>query len=478
MSQYRSRSRSRSPPRGAPAGGYSRDDQLNARPSDGGYSHGGSSYGGSYQQNYNGGGYGGSYGGGGYGGGGGVGALPGGSSYNYSAGGAGGGSRYGGAGNGYGGGGRGGYSSGGGGYSSGGGGYQSGGYGSSGGYGGRGSQPRVPLDPASLPTFEKDFYVEHQAVTSLSEAEIDEYRRKREMTVEGHDVPRPVQAFTEAGFPSYVLEEVQKAGFAEPTAIQAQGWPMALKGRDLIGLAETGSGKTLTFLLPAIVHINAQPKLQYGDGPVGLVLAPTRELAVQIQAECVKFGASSRIRSTCVYGGASRGPQCRDLRRGVEIVVATPGRLIDLLEQGVTNLKRVTYLVLDEADRMLDMGFEPQIRQIIEQIRPDRQTLLWSATWPKEIQGLADEFLKDPYRVVIGSQELKANHRIESSGFEFPSDFEKYPRLLDVLKKEMDGSKILIFSETKRMCDQLTRDLRQDGWPALSIPRGQESGGT
>ena len=410
MSQYRSRSRSRSPPRGAPAGEYEKSsrDLHHARPSDGGYSQGGSSYGGSYQQNYNGGGYGGSYGGGGYGGGGyGGGALPGGSSYNYSAGGGGGGSRYGDAGNGYGGGG-------GGGYSSSRGGYQSGGYGSSGGYGGRGgSQPPVPLDPASLPAFEKDFYVEHQDVTARSPAEIDEYRRKREMTVEGRDVPRPVQAFTEAGFPSYVLEEVQKAGFTEPTAIQAQGWPMALKGRDLVGLAETGSGKTLTFLLPAIVHINAQPRLQYGDGPVALVLAPTRELAVQIQAECVKFGASSRIRSTCVYGGASRGPQCRDLRRGVEIVVATPGRLIDLLEQGVTNLRRVTYLVLDEADRMLDMGFEPQIRQIIEQIRPDRQTLLWSATWPKEIQGLASEFLKDAYKVVIGSQELKANHRIE-----------------------------------------------------------------
>jgi ATP-dependent RNA helicase DDX5/DBP2 len=130
-----------------------------------------------------------------------------------------------------------------------------------------------------------------------------------------------------------------------------------------------------------------------------LVLAPTRELAVQIQQEAQKFGSSSRIKNTCVYGGAPKGPQIRDLKAGVEIVIATPGRLIDMLESRVTNLKRVTYLVLDEADRMLDMGFEPQIRKIVSQIRPDRQTLYWSATWPKEVQALANTFLLEYYKV-------------------------------------------------------------------------------
>ena len=138
----------------------------------------------------------------------------------------------------------------------------------------------------------------------------------------------------------------------------------------------------MTYCLPAIVHINAQPLLAPGDGPIVLVLAPTRELAVQIQTEITKFGKSSRIRNTCVYGGVPKGPQIRDLTRGVEVCIATPGRLIDMLESGKTNLRRVTYLVLDEADRMLDMGFEPQIRKIISQIRPDRQTCMWSATWP------------------------------------------------------------------------------------------------
>ena len=134
----------------------------------------------------------------------------------------------------------------------------------------------------------------------------------------------------------------------------------------------------------------SQPLLSPGDGPIALILAPTRELAVQIQQECTKFGANSRIRNTAIYGGAPKGPQIRDLQRGVEIVIATPGRLIDMLESGKTNLRRVTYLVMDEADRMLDMGFEPQIRKIVSQIRPDRQTLMFSATWPKDVQKLAN----------------------------------------------------------------------------------------
>lgn len=150
---------------------------------------------------------------------------------------------------------------------------------------------------------------------------------------------------------------------------------------------------------PACTDLGPPAVVERGDGPIVLILAPTRELAVQIQEECHKFGSSSRIKQTCVYGGAPRGPQVRDLTNGVEICIATPGRLIDMLDSRVTNLRRVTYLVLDEADRMLDMGFEPQIRKIVDQIRPDRQTLLWSATWPKEVQSIARDFLQNPYQV-------------------------------------------------------------------------------
>ncbi|XP_057457657.1 DEAD-box ATP-dependent RNA helicase 20 [Lotus japonicus] len=332
--------------------------------------------------------------------------------------------------------------------------------------GGSGSPRKINLD--GLSHFEKNFYTESPSVRAMTEAEVDEYRLRREITVEGRDVPKPVKTFNDVGFPEYVLEEVKKAGFVEPTPIQSQGWPMALKGRDLIGIAETGSGKTLAYLLPAIVHVNAQPILDPGDGPIVLVLAPTRELAVQIQQECTKFGASSRIKSTCIYGGVPKGPQVRDLQKGVEIVIATPGRLIDMLESHHTNLRRVTYLVLDEADRMLDMGFDPQIRKIVSQIRPDRQTLYWSATWPKEVEQLARKFLYDPYKVIIGSEDLKANHAIKQY-VDIVPEKQKYDKLVKLLEDIMDGSRILIFMDTKKGCDQITRQLRMDGWPALSI---------
>ncbi|CAK7242345.1 MAG: ATP-dependent RNA helicase dbp2 [Sporothrix thermara] len=406
-----------------------------------------------------GGGYGGGRGGGGYSNGGGDRGY----SNGYSNGG------------GYGGGGGGGYS--GGGYGGGGGG---GGYG--GGYGGGGGGDRMnnlgaglqkqEWDLDALPKFEKSFYKEHPSVTERSAGEVEKFRREHSIAVTGKDVPKPVETFDEAGFPRYVIDEVKAQGFPAPTAIQSQGWPMALSGRDVVGIAETGSGKTLTYCLPSIVHINAQPLLAPGDGPIVLVLAPTRELAVQIQQEITKFGKSSRIRNTCVYGGVPKGPQIRDLSRGVEVCIATPGRLIDMLESGKTNLRRVTYLVLDEADRMLDMGFEPQIRKIIGQIRPDRQTLMWSATWPKEVRNLAADFLTNFIQVNIGSLDLSANHRITQI-VEVVTESEKRDRMIKHLEKALDdkekNNKVLIFTGTKRVADDITRFLRQDGWPALSI---------
>ncbi|XBA50458.1 ATP-dependent RNA helicase DBP2 [Candidozyma auris] len=295
--------------------------------------------------------------------------------------------------------------------------------------------PEWDLD--SLPKFEKNFYTEHPAVAARSDADVMAFRKENDMTIE---------------------------------AIQCQGWPMALSGRDMVGIAATGSGKTLSYCLPAIVHINAQPLLKPGDGPVVLILAPTRELAVQIQQECSKFGASSRIRNTCIYGGAPKGQQIRDLARGVEICIATPGRLIDMLETKKTNLRRVTYLVLDEADRMLDMGFEPQIRKIVDQIRPDRQTLMWSATWPKEVKNLTRDYLVDPIQVTIGSLELAASHTITQL-VEVVTEFEKRDRLVKHLETATTDkeAKCLIFSSTKRACDDITSFLREDGWPALAI---------
>uniref|UniRef100_A0A667ZX95 RNA helicase n=1 Tax=Myripristis murdjan TaxID=586833 RepID=A0A667ZX95_9TELE len=319
-----------------------------------------------------------------------------------------------------------------------------------------------------LPKFEKNFYTEHPEVQRMSQ--VDEFRRKKEITIRGSGCPKAVTSFHQAQFPQYVMDVLMQQNFKEPTAIQAQGFPLALSGRDMVGIAQTGSGKTLAYLLPAIVHINHQPYLERGDGPICLVLAPTRELAQQVQQVAYEYGKSSRIKSTCVYGGAPKGPQIRDLERGVEICIATPGRLIDFLEAGKTNLRRCTYLVLDEADRMLDMGFEPQIRKIVDQIRPDRQTLMWSATWPKEVRQLAEDFLREYVQINIGALELSANHNILQI-VDVCMETEKDNKLIQLMEEIMaeKENKTIIFVETKKRCDELTRRMRRDGWPAMCI---------
>ncbi|XP_049418020.1 probable ATP-dependent RNA helicase DDX17 [Epinephelus fuscoguttatus] len=325
-------------------------------------------------------------------------------------------------------------------------------------------------DLDELPKFEKNFYNEHLEVQRMSQYDVEEYCRKKEITVRGSGCPKPITNFHQAQFPQYVMDVLMQQNFKEPTAIQAQGFPLALSGRDLVGIAQTGSGKTLSYLLPAIVHINHQPYLERGDGPICLVLAPTRELAQQVQQVAYDYGKSSRIKSTCVYGGAPKGPQIRDLERGVEICIATPGRLIDFLEAGKTNLRRCTYLVLDEADRMLDMGFEPQIRKIVDQIRPDRQTLMWSATWPKEVRQLAEDFLKDYVQINVGALELSANHNILQI-VDVCMESEKDHKLIQLMEEIMaeKENKTIIFVETKKRCDDLTRRMRRDGWPAMCI---------
>uniref|UniRef100_A0A4W5MA12 RNA helicase n=1 Tax=Hucho hucho TaxID=62062 RepID=A0A4W5MA12_9TELE len=322
-------------------------------------------------------------------------------------------------------------------------------------------------DLDELPKFEKNFYNEHPDV---SIDPVDSLLSVKEITVSGTGCPRAITSFHQALFPQYVMDVLLSQDFKEPTSIQSQGFPLALSGRDMVGIAQTGSGKTLAYLLPAIVHINHQPYLERGDGPICLVLAPTRELAQQVQQVAHDYGKTSRIKSTCVYGGAPKGPQIRDLERGTEICIATPGRLIDFLEAGKTNLRRCTYLVLDEADRMLDMGFEPQIRKIVDQIRPDRQTLMWSATWPKDVRQLAEDFLRDYVQINVGALELSANHNILQI-VDVCMENEKDNKLLQLMEEIMaeKENKTIIFVETKKRCDELTRRMRRDGWPAMCI---------
>ncbi|KAK8716079.1 hypothetical protein V6N13_043398 [Hibiscus sabdariffa] len=301
----------------------------------------------------------------------------------------------------------------------------------------------------------------------------DAYCRQHEITVTGGEVPPPFSSFESTGFPSEILREVHNAGFSAPTPIQAQSWPIALQGRDIVAIAKTGSGKTLGYLIPGFMHLKRcrnDPQM----GPTVLVLSPTRELATQIQDEANKFGKSSRISCTCLYGGAPKGPQLREIERGVDIVVATPGRLNDILEMRRISLHQVSYLVLDEADRMLDMGFEPQIRKIVKEVPTRRQTLMYTATWPKEVRKIAADLLVNPVQVNIGNiDELVANKSI-TQYVEVLSPMEKHRRLEQILRSQEPGSKIIVFCSTKKMCDQLARNLtRQFGAAAIHGDKSQ-----
>lgn len=207
-----------------------------------------------------------------------------------------------------------------------------------------------------------------------------------------------------------------------------------MSGRDLIGIAKTGSGKTLAFLLPMFRHIMDQPALESGDGPIAIIMTPTRELATQIYAESRKFAKPLGLRVVAVYGGTPISEQIGDLKPGAEIVVCTPGRMIDMLAANsgrVTNLRRCTYVVLDEADRMFDMGFEPQVNRIIDGIRPDRQTVMFSATFPRIMEALARRILDKPIEVQVGGRSVVCKD-VEQQVV-IINDDDKFLKLLEIL---------------------------------------------
>jgi len=340
----------------------------------------------------------------------------------------------------------------------------------------------VDWDKEQLETVVKDFYRDRELpeVRNRDPARVAECRKEMHMTVTGDNIPNPIENFAETTLDAEYLNVIEKMGITTPSPIQQQGVPMALSGRDMVGVSKTGSGKTLAFILPAIVHINAQPPMRNGDGPICLVLAPTRELAVQIEQQVKLFSEDSetRVQSAVVYGGASRGPQMDRLGRRPQIVIATPGRLLDFLSCHATNLKRCTYLVLDEADRMLDMGFQKDLETIMKQCRPERQTLMFSATWPKEIRDIARKFTKDAIRVQIGSTELSANNNITQTFVHVGSDPRTKDRSFfnDIKVYFNDQKKILVFVNQKRMADSIAYHLNKYNVPCSSI-HGDKSQG-
>jgi len=308
--------------------------------------------------------------------------------------------------------------------------------------------------------------LQFQPSNSIPHDETAKFRKEAELRIEGENIPAPLRSFEESNFPSAILTKFQQMGFQAPTPIQAQSWPMILSGRDVLGIAETGSGKTLGFALPGVIHIQNQPRARR-SGPICLCVAPTRELAIQIETETKKFASSLGITVASCYGGAPRHRQQSVLRRGVDFLIATPGRLLDFLERRVIDLTHTSYVVFDEADRMLDMGFEPQIRAVMSQVRPDRQMLMFSATWPKEVEALARQFLKPTRCAIKVGDENKACERVTQQIL-ITQRHAKPQKLFEILQTRPQD-KTIIFTATKRMADRLAGDLRRAGFRSDAI---------
>ncbi|KAK3232104.1 hypothetical protein Dsin_003985 [Dipteronia sinensis] len=319
-------------------------------------------------------------------------------------------------------------------------------------------------------TFRKNFYIEVKEIVRMTPEEVAAYRKQLELKIHGKDVPKPIKTWHQTGLTTKIMETIKKLNYEMPMPIQAQALPIIMSGRDCIGIAKTGSGKTLAFVLPMLRHIKDQPPVIAGDGPIGLIMAPTRELVQQIHSDIKKFAKVMGIRCVPVYGGSGVAQQISELKRGTEIVVCTPGRMIDILCTSggkITNLRRVTYLVMDEADRMFDMGFEPQITRIVQNIRPDRQTVLFSATFPRQVEILARKVLSKPVEIQVGGRSV-VNKDITQL-VEVRPESDRFLRLLELLGEWYEKGKILIFVHSQEKCDALFRDMIKHGYPCLSL---------
>uniref|UniRef100_A0A7S0YFI4 RNA helicase n=1 Tax=Polytomella parva TaxID=51329 RepID=A0A7S0YFI4_9CHLO len=318
----------------------------------------------------------------------------------------------------------------------------------------------------------KKLYTEHPDVARLSAAEVAKLRADLVTVVDGEGAAdvKPITKFEHTGLSASMLHSTRT--FTSPSPVQAQCWPIMLGGRDLIGIAATGSGKTLGFGLPIIRHIIAQREagVVKGKGPFAIVLAPTRELALQIHEVLHEAGSQCQVRAVCIYGGVPKKDQTDALRRGVEIVVGTPGRVEDLMTEGALVMEQVTFAVLDEADRMLDLGFEPHIRAIVGRVRADRQTAMFSATWPTAVQKMAAAFLCNAVKVTIGSQDLAASHTI-TQHVEVIEPHARDSRLLQLLQKYHSSRKnrVIIFVLYKKEAPRVESLLQRNNWKAAAI---------
>lgn len=327
--------------------------------------------------------------------------------------------------------------------------------------------------------FRKEFYSESVELTDMTPEEVEVLRADLDnIGTKGNNPPKPITKFSQGGFGASILDVIRAQKFEKPTAIQSQALPAIMSGRDTVGIAKTGSGKTLAFILPMFRHIKDQRPLQNLDGPIGLVIAPTRELATQIHKECKPYLQALNLRAVCAYGGAPIKDQIAELKRGAEIVVCTAGRLIDLLAANsgrVLNLRRVTYIVLDEADRMFDMGFEPQITKILGNIRRDRQTVLFSATFPKNMDYLVRKHLKDALVIEVGGRSVVAPE-IEQI-IEVREENTRFKRLLQLLgdlQHNDEDARSLVFVERQETADSMLKELMKRQHICVSIHGGRD----
>ena len=321
--------------------------------------------------------------------------------------------------------------------------------------------PLPPIDHTQITyqPFAKNFYEEHPDIVGLSKIQVIDLQQKLNVKVSGPSPPKPVSSFAHFGFDEPLLKSIRKSEFTSPTSIQAMGIPAVLSGRDMIGIAQTGSGKTCAFIWPMLVHIMDQRELGKGEGPIALVLVPTRELAMQIYNEARKYCKVYNIHVVCAYGGGNKYEQSKAFEQGAEIAIATPGRMIDMIKMKVTNLERVTYLILDEADRMFDMGFEPQVRSICDHVRPDRQCQLYSATFKKRIEKLARDVLTDPVKVVQGDVGV-ASENVTQNVMVVPLGGFKWQWLIKSLVQFMSEGSVLVFVTKKQNCEELAHNLK------------------
>ncbi|MEM7205045.1 MAG: DEAD/DEAH box helicase, partial [Planctomycetota bacterium] len=273
-------------------------------------------------------------------------------------------------------------------------------------------------------------------------------------------------SFAELQLLEPILRAVASQGYATPTPIQAQAIPHLLAGRDLLGIAQTGTGKTAAFALPILDLLGGDQQPRVPKCPSVLVLSPTRELAAQISTSFTDYGAELDVRTTVIFGGVGQAPQVKALRQGVDVLVATPGRLIDLMEQRHVDLSEVEVLVLDEADRMLDMGFMPAVRSIVRALPRDRQSVLFSATMPNDIVKLAHSMLRDPVRVEV-TPPATTVERVEQRVL-FVDKKNKRALLADVLK-DPQIERALVFTRTKHGADRVVKHLRRLEEPAAAI---------